>query len=155
MSSATIMLGTRTAIAGADTALNSLGAGMFIALGTITHAQGSKVPLDCAVELAAMPGTVSGNKQLILYAQPSLDGSTFSSGPVSGTTTTDEANLIYIGSLPLGTNAAQQRRVFYLAAAFGGNLPFATRLIVKNDSGATLAASGNEAFMQNVTGDIT
>jgi hypothetical protein len=43
-----------------------------------------------------------------------------STGPTSGTTTTDEPDLVYIGTLPLNTNATQQRKYFSVATAFGG-----------------------------------
>ena len=42
-----------------------------------------------------------------------------------------------------------------LAAAFGGVLPYATKLVVKNDSGAAFAGSGNDLYTLDVTGDLT
>lgn len=155
MATALITQGARTQIAGAAAALANLASAAFATIGIIPHNSAGKAPLDCLVELSVAPGTVAGNKQAILYAQASLDGVNFSSGPASGAVATDEANLVFIGALPLGTNAALQTRVFSLAAAFGGVLPYATRLIVKNDSGAAFAASGHDAYMANQTGDIS
>jgi hypothetical protein len=155
MTTAKISQGARTQLAGAAAALNSLAIGTYAALGTITHNNSGKVPLDCLVELTVTPGTTGSNKQAVLFAQPSLDGATFGSGPTSGTTTTDEANLVLIGSLPLNTAAGQQRKVFSLAAAFGGVLPYATKLIVKNDSGAAFASSGNDLYTLDISGDLT
>lgn len=156
MTIAKIIQGARTQVAGAAAAMNSLGNGTYVVLGTITHNSGGKVPLDCMVELMVTPGTVAGNKQAVLFAQVSLDGVNWTTGPSSGTTATDEVNLTRIGSLQLGTNAVAQRDVFSLAAAIrGGILPFATRLILKNDSGAALAATGNDLYMLDASGDLT
>jgi hypothetical protein len=142
-------------LSGAAAALNSLANGTYVVLGTLTHSSSGKTPLDCLVELSATPGTVSGNKQLLLFAQKSLDGTNFETGPTSGTTTTDEPDLTYVGTLPLGSNATLQRKTFSLAAAYGGTLPFASKLIAKNDSGAALAGSGNDCQTLDVTGDVT
>jgi hypothetical protein len=156
MTTAKVTQGARTQLSGAAAAMNSLANVTYVALGTITHNSSGKVPLDCVVELAITPGTVSGNKQAILFAQVSLDGTNFSSGPVSGTTTTDEPNLVFIGALPLATNATLQRRTFSLAAAMPGwVLPFATKLVLKNDSGASLASSGNDLYSVDDNGDLT
>jgi hypothetical protein len=155
MTTAKIAQAARTQLSGAAAALNSLANATYVNVGTITHNSSGKAPLDCLVELTVTPGTTSGNKQAVLFAQPSLDGTNFGSGPASGTTTTDESNLVLIGALPLNTAAGQQRKLFSLAAAFCGVLPYATKLILKNDSGAALASSGNDLYTMDVTGDIT
>jgi hypothetical protein len=155
MTTAKLNQGTRTQLSGAAAALNSLASATYVVLGTITHNASGKTPLDCLVELAATSGTVSGNKQLVLFAQPSLDGTNFGTGPTSGTTTTDEPDLVFIGALPLNSNATLQRKIFSLASAFGGVLPYATKLIAKNDSGAALASSGNDVYTSDITGDLT
>jgi hypothetical protein len=155
MTTAKLAQGTRTQLSGAATALNSLASATYVALGTVTHNASGKAPLECFVELAITPGTVAGNKQAVLFAQASLDGTNFGTGPTSGTTTTDESNLVLIGTLPLGTNATLQRKVFSLATSFGGVLPYATKLIVKNDSGAAFASSGNDVYTLDASGDLT
>lgn len=135
----------RTQLSGAAAALNSLASATYVVLGTITHATND--PLDSKVEVYVTPGTVSGNKQLVLFAQASLDGTNFETGPTSGTTATDEPNLRCIGVLPLNTNSTQQRGIFDLSAAYpSGSLPYATKIIAKNDSGAALAGSGNDVY---------
>lgn len=146
---------TRTQLSGAAAALNSLANVTYVSVGTLTFASSSKTPLTTKIEIAVTPGTVSGNKQVIVFAQQTLDGTNFETGPTSGTTTTDELNLTYIGTIPLNTNATLQRRIFDLAAAFSGNLPYGTKIIVKNDSGAALAGSGNDVYTLDGTGDLT
>lgn len=153
MSTVKLAQGARTALT--TTALNSLPSGTYVVVGTITHNSGGKAPLDCLVEVFATPGPVAGNKQIVVFAQPSLDGTNFGTGPVSGTNAADEPDLVFIGTVPVNTNATLQRRMFSLAAAFGGVLPFATKLVIKNDSGAALAASGHGVYTMDVTGDAS
>lgn len=148
-------LGSRTQLSGAAAALNSLANVTYVNCGTVTFASSSKTPLSTKLEVYVTPGTVSGNKQLVVFAQQSLDGTNFESGPTSSTTTTDETNLTVLGTIPLNTNATLQRRVFDLAAAFGGSLPYAAKIIVKNDSGAALASSGNDVYTLDISGDLT
>jgi hypothetical protein len=155
MTTAKINAGTRTQLSGAAAALNSLASATYVSVGTITFSSSGKTPLTDKLEVSVTPGTVSGNKQLLVFAQQSLDGTNFETGPVSGTTTTDEADLTFVGVVPLGTNSTLQRKVFDLAAAFGGTLPFAAKIIVRNDSGAALASSGNDVHYGEYTGDLT
>jgi hypothetical protein len=114
-------------------------------LASATYVQSNAVdnttnnPLDLLVEFTATSGTVSGNKQLILFAQASGDNTNYQTGPTSGTTTTEEAVLTYIGTLPLPTNSTLQRKFYSVAAAFGGVLPPYLKFVVKNDSGAALS----------------
>lgn len=98
-------------------------------------------PLDLLVELAITPGTVSGNKQAVLFAQASLDGSTYQTGPTSGTSATNEPNLKRLGVLPLNTNASAQVGVFSVASAYGGALPPYVKFVVRNESGAAFSAA--------------
>lgn len=144
----TIKLSQETArsnISGASTALNSLANSTFVVLGTVTHTTND--PLASFLEILVTPGTVSGNKQLIVYCKGSLDGSNFESGPETGTTSTDEPNLRPVGVIPLNSNATAQTRLFDFSAAYpSGALPYASKIVVRNDSGAALAGSGNDAW---------
>lgn len=144
----TSIVGTRTALT--TTALDSLASATYVSAGTINHSTND--PLDVIIEVKCTPGTVSGNKQLVVFAQGSLDGTNFESGPVSGTTTTDEPNLTYVGTVPCNTNATAQTGIFSLATAFQGTLPLQTKIIIKNDTGAALAATGNSVYYSEVTG---
>ena len=102
------VVGSRTSLT--TSALNSLASATFVSAGTITH--NTNQPLDVLVEVTATPGTVSGNKQLVVYAKASLDGSNQTTGPETGTAVTDEPNLYYVGTLPLNTNSTTQTRCF-------------------------------------------
>jgi len=144
------VVGTRTALT--TSALNSLASVTYVSAGTITH--NTSQPLDVLVEVTATPGTVAGNKQLVVFAKISLDGTNFTSGPESGTTTTDEPDLFFVGTVPLNTNSTAQTKTFSLAAALGGVLPYASKIIVKNDSGAALAASGNSVYYSEISATV-
>ena len=144
------VVGTRTALT--TSALNSLASVTYVSAGTITH--NTNQPLDVLVEVTATPGTVAGNKQLVVFAKISLDGTNFTSGPESGTTTTDEPDLFFVGTVPLNTNSTAQTKTFSLAAALGGVLPYASKIIIKNDSGAALAASGNSVYYSEISATV-
>lgn len=150
MASIKSIVGARTSLT--SSAMDSLGSATYVNCGTLTFSTND--PLDVILEVSATPGTVSGNKQLLVFAQGSLDGTNFETGPVSGTTVTDEPNLTFVGVLPLGTSSTIQRRLFSLAAAFGGVLPQQAKIIVRNDSGAALAASGHAVLYSEVIGDV-
>lgn len=148
MATITLVTGSRTSLT--TTAMDSLGNGTYVSAGTINHTTND--PLDVLLEVKVTPGTVSGNKQVVVFAKGSLDGTNFESGPESGTTTTDEPNLTFIGTIPCNTNSTAQTGIFNVAPAFGGVLPQQTKIIIKNDSGAALAASGHSVYYSEVTG---
>ena len=144
------VVGTRTALT--TTALNSLASATFVSAGTITH--NTNQPIDVMIEVTATPGTVSGNKQLLVYAKASLDGTNQTTGPETGTTVTDEPNLYFVGALPLNTNSTTQTRIFSLAAAYGGVLPYASEIVLRNDSGAALNASGGSVYYSEISATV-
>ena len=144
------VVGTRTALT--TSALNSLASAAFVSAGTITH--NTNQPIDVLIEVTATPGTVSGNKQLLVYAKASLDGTNQTTGPETGTTVTDEPNLYFVGALPLNTSSTTQTRVFALAAAYGGVLPYASEIVLRNDSGAALNASGGSVYYSEISATV-
>jgi hypothetical protein len=109
---------------------------------------GASIPLDVTFEVECTPnGAPTGNKQLILFAQLSLDNSSFGTGPTSGTTTTDENQLHWIGTLPVTTSAQAHRKFFSLSS-----LPVTRylKLVARNDMGVALT-SGN-VYRADITG---
>lgn len=147
---ATIKSEIQTASALTVTGFNSLASANYCVSNTITHTTND--PLDVMVEVLVTPSTTTvGNKQLVVFAKASTDGTNFSSGPESGTTTTDEPDLYFVGTVPANTTTAH-RRTFSLAAAYGGILPAASKIILKNDMGVALAATGNSVQTAEVWG---
>lgn len=138
MTSFTNLLGTFTSIAFTTTSLSAL-ANVTYVTSTAAVDLGAVTPLDCVLELSVTPGTVSGNKQVLLFVQISLDGTNYSSGPTSGTTTTDETDLYFIGAVPCNTSSTAERGSFSMFARLGF-CPRYFKPVVKNDSGAALSA---------------
>lgn len=112
---------------------------LYCASGIINHLTND--PLDVLVTVSCTATGAVGNKQVVIFAQASIDGgNTFGSGPTSGTSAVNEMDLHYVGSVPMNDNTAHQK-MFSLAAAYGGVLPAASRLVFKNDCGVALSAA--------------
>jgi hypothetical protein len=128
--------------------LASLATGTYYLSPTILN-HSTNDPLEVLIDVQVTPGTVSANQQLLVFAQASLDtGSNFTTGPTSGTSNTNEANLYYVGVLPLNTNSTAQRKIFSLATAYGGTLPIASQIVFKNDSGAALSSTAGNHIVR-------
>lgn len=146
MSTITYPVGARTALT--TTAMNSLASATYVSCGVI--ALNTDKPYDLLLEVTVSPGTVASEKQCYVFAKRSVDGTNFETGPESGTTATDEPNLTPIGAVPCNTSSVAQTRVFSLRAAFGGALPHSARIVVLNQTGAALAASGHSVHYSAV-----
>ena len=149
MASITAVVGAKTALT--TSALNSLASATYVSAGTIDLT--ATDPLDVLVEVAATPGTVSGNKQVVVFAKVSLDGSTWTSGPETGSTATDEPNLKFIGTVPCNTNSTQRINTLSVVSALGF-IPPHLEIVIKNDTGAALASSGHSVHYAVVTGNV-
>jgi hypothetical protein len=94
-------------------------------------------PVDLLVELSVTPGATSGNKQAVLFALASLDGTNYQ----TGNSPVDELAMTLIGTLSLAAGASPvPMKQYSVAAAYGGVLPPFVKFVVKNDSGATFSA---------------
>ena len=133
------VVGTRTSLAYSGTALSTLASATYVE-NTTAYNCATNGPLDVLVEVNATPGsTPSGNSQVLVFAAISLDNTNFTSGPTSGTTTTDEPNLYLLGALPVSTSGVAERGIFSLLKSLGF-LPDAFYIIIKNDCGVALSA---------------
>ena len=104
-------------------------------------------PLDVIVEItAASTNVVAGNKQLALFLVESLDGTNFQTG---ATSTTDESNATFLGTLPLPVSTTPQTKSFSVYAALGF-IPQQFKVIVKNDLGVALTSG--TLFTAEITG---
>lgn len=107
----------------------------------------ASIPMDVTFEVECDPnGTPAGNKRLLLYAKLSLDNTNFGSGPESGLTATEEADLHLIGTMPC--NDTNTHRKFFSLSS----LPVARylKVVVKNDMGVALTSG--KVYMANITG---
>ena len=123
-------VGTRTALT--VTGFGTLASGTYVASADINHDTAKEPDLLIEVEVAST-NVVAGNKQLVVFAKASLDGTNWSTGPETLAVATDEPDLYFVGVVPMNTASVTHRKVFSLAAAFGGRLPKQSRLVFKND----------------------
>jgi hypothetical protein len=98
-------------------------------------------PLDVIVEVSVTSTAApTGNKQALVFAQASYDGgTTWQTGPTTGTTATNEPDLTRLGTIQTGAAGAHMKS-FSVAMAYGGVVPPMFRIIVKNDLGVALTA---------------
>lgn len=132
-------LGTRTSLAFTSTSLSTLASATYVQ-NTTAYNCATNQPLDVVVEIdAATTNTPAGNKQLVVFIQESLDGTNFRSGPTSGTTTTREPNLKFLGIMPITTASTTEIATFSIAQALG-YVPNSFFIVVKNDLGVALTS---------------
>lgn len=130
-------VGTRTALTA--TGIGTLASATYLASSAYTA--NSNKPVDVIVEAeAATTNTPAGNKALVVFIQTSLDGTNFTSGPTSGTSTTDEGNLVSIGTVPMNSASVTQRGEFSIVRVLGF-VPYAFKVVVKNDLGVPLTSA--------------
>lgn len=101
----------------------------------------------------------SGNKQVVVYAYRSEDGTNYQgdSSIVDNVDGTDKAltalgspsNLTFLGTLQLnqGTNAVTIRQVFSLSQAFG-SIPPKWGIVLYNDAGTALGATISATYRE-------
>lgn len=145
-------MATGKLIAGTKTSLTVTGLGTLASATYVVSASydnSTNDPVDLVVEVSlATTNTPAGNKQVLVFAQASYDaGSTWQSGPTSGTTTTDEPDLTFLGSVPMGAATTTHTKSFSVGAAYGGALPPLVRIVLKNDLGVALT-SGSAATIE-------
>jgi len=136
MTTITQTVGARTALT--VTGLATLASGTYVASNAYTA--NTNKPLDVIVEVdSATTNTPAGNMQLVVFLQESLDGTNYRSGPSSGTTTTDEPNLRFVGTVPMKSASVTEVGTFSVAQALG-YCPYAFKVVLKNDLGVALTS---------------
>lgn len=129
-------VGTRTSLT--ITGLATLASANYVA--SSSYNCDTNKPVNVVVEVAvATTNTPSGNKQLAVFLQESLDGTNFRSGPTSGTTTTDEPDLLSLGTIPMNTSSTTHRGTFSVLQALG-YVPKEFKIVCKNDLGVALTS---------------
>jgi hypothetical protein len=131
------IVGTRTSLA--YTGLAALASGTYVQ-NTTAYDCTANQPIDVIVEVdVATTNTPAGNKQVVAFIQESLDGTNYRSGPTSGTTTTREPNLKFLGVVPLTTASTTEIATFSIAQALG-YVPAKFFIVLKNDLGVALTS---------------
>jgi hypothetical protein len=128
--------GTRTSLT--VTGLSTLASATYVA--SSAYNANTNQPLDVVIEVnVATTNTPAGNKQVSVFAQASLDGTNFQSGPTSGTTATDEPDLTLLGVVPMNTTTTTHTKMFSLYNAFGF-IPKQFKIVLKNELGVALTS---------------
>lgn len=145
MTTITQTVGTRTSLT--VTGLGTLASATYVASSAYTA--DTNKPLDVVVEVdVATTNTPSGNKQVLVFVQESLDGTNFRSGPTSGTSNTDQPNLRLLGSVPMNSASVTQIATFSVAQALG-YCPYAFKVVLRNDLGVAL--TGGTVFTSEIS----
>ena len=143
------IVGTRTSLT--VTGLSTLASATYVASSAYTA--NTNQPVDVVVEVdVATTNTPAGNKQVVVFIQDSLDGSNFRSGPVSGTTTTDEPNLRFLGIVPMNTSSVTQIGMFSIFNVLG-YVPYAFKIVLKND--LSVALTSGTVFTSEISETVT
>lgn len=141
--------GSRTALT--VTGLATLAAANFVASNAYNCATND--PLEVLVEVAlATTNTPSDPYMVDVFIQASLDGTNFTSGPTSGTATTDIADLHYLGSVPMSSATTTHRKVFAVSPLFGGVLPAAFKVVLLNN--ISVALTSGTVYTAEVLGNV-
>jgi hypothetical protein len=101
-------------------------------------------PLDVLLDyVATVAANSTGNKQISLFVQASIDGATWPPLPSSTTDTTHDTSMIPLGAIQTNGGASSETarppKPFSIATAFG-YLPQYWRLVVKNDCGVAISS---------------
>lgn len=97
----------------------------------------NKTPEAVVVATFVTTNTPTGNQQGKVFLQVSFDGgSTYTTGPTSGTSTVEERNLYYLGAVTMPA-AGTFTKAFPITAKIGFR-PDHCRVVVFNDSGVAL-----------------
>ena len=145
------VVGTRTSLAFTGSSLSTLASATYVQ-NTTAYDCTTNQPVDVIVELdVATTNTPSGNKQVVVFLQESLDGTNYRSGPTSGTTTTREPNLLFLGTVPLTTASTTEIGTFSVLQALG-YVPKSFFIVVKNDLGVALTSG--TAFTSEISSTV-
>ena len=146
MATITQVQGTRTSLT--VTGIGTLASATYVA--SSAYVAATNDPLDVIVDVeCATTNTATGNKQVVVFVQASLDGTNFQSGPTSGTTTTDEPDLTFVGTVPMNTVTTTHRKSFSIFNALG-YMPQQFKLVLKNDLGVALTSGA--VYTAEITG---
>lgn len=145
------IVNARTSLAFTTTSLSTLASATYVQ-NTTAYDCTTNQPVDVIVELdVATTNTPAGNKQVVVFIQPSLDGTNYQSGPTSGTTATREPNLALLGVIPLTTASTTEIGMFSVFQTLGF-VPAKFFIVVKNDLGVALTSG--TAFTSEISSTV-
>lgn len=129
-----------------------MGSGVYKAL-TNVYEPHINHPLDAILEVTVDASSMSapaGDKQIIVYAKASFDGSIWQSGPESGTDDTEAEQLTRLGSLLVPTQTVHTAQ-FPIGQIFGWLPPY-IKIILKNSCGVSVPSGTVSISVAEITG---
>jgi hypothetical protein len=143
------VVGSRTSLT--VTGLGTLASATYVASNNYNCS--ANAPIDVVIEVdATTTNTPAGNKQLVVFLIESLDGTNYRTGPTSGTTTTDEPNLLLLGVLPMNSASVAQIGTYSIVQKLG-YVPRDFKVVIKNDLGVALTSG--TCFTSEISGTVT
>lgn len=144
MSNAALVVGTPSSVTvtpWTTLASGNYGVSADIALGTAAPAT-SSTPAGGYFEVSfTTTNTPTGNQSILLFATASFDGgTTYTTGPTSGTSRVHEPNLFRLGALRL-TAAGTERVALPAAPVWPDGLPTHVRVVAFNDAGVAMTGA--------------
>lgn len=133
--------------------LNSLASGSARESTVIDNGTNKYLDALITIMLAIGAGTIGAEKCANIYAYGSEDGTNFTdnaTGSDAAITLNDPTNLKPVGMIAMPTQSLTYKGVFNIAQVFGGVLPRKWGIVVKNNCGIALAASGNSASYSGI-----
>lgn len=124
------------------TGLSTLASVTYVAGSSVNHTTNNPVDVVYMVSVTTT-NTPTGNKQLKVFLKISMDGTTYTTGPSSGTTTTDEPDLYFLGVVPVNTISVAHAKAFSIGQAVGF-IPKSSIIVLQNDLGVALTAGSVE-----------
>jgi hypothetical protein len=131
----TLKYGTTTSLT--VTGFNALASGSLATSNAIDIAGSINPVLDVLVEIVVAEVVEAGNKQIVVYAISSVDGTNFADN-------TKTSNLFRLGTLDITGTGPFRSQAFSVGAAYR-TLPPQFKIVIYNDAGVSLAGSGNTA----------
>jgi len=102
--------------------------------------------IDVMVEVTVADIVEAGNKQLVVYALDSVDGTNYSDYQ-----STNPQGMRLLGVVPMNGTGPWRSAMMSLASAFGGVVPPKWKVVVYNDNSTTaLAGSGNSVQYRGI-----
>jgi hypothetical protein len=116
------------------TGLATLAAATYCVSDTKTNTTNQPYDVILNVNVKCATGGTLANRQVVVFGQASLDGTTWQTGATSGTSTVNEGDLTFLGTVSVAEQNVSHIRNFSVLQAFGF-VPAHVRFVIKNDIG--------------------
>lgn len=138
MADLSITLGASSALT--VTGLSTLASANYATSNAISCTTRSQTNFEVECEIGV--GTVASDKQIVVFAIGSDDGTNYETQNTNATDTTHDANMRWVATIPTPANSETVKAKFTVAQAFNYVLPADSfKLVFKNTTGAALTSA--------------